>query len=53
LRAPNAALPPMVIFAVICVTLLIVAELIVMSAPKFTELTPPIKFVPVKTTSSV
>jgi len=57
LRAPNAALPPMVIFAVICVVPplagLTVVELIVMSAPKFTELTPSIKFVPVKTTSSV
>ena len=57
LRAPSAALASMEIFAVICVIPplagLIVAELIVMSAPKFTELAPSIKFVPVKTTSSV
>jgi len=53
LRAPNAALAPMVIFAVICVALLTTVEFKVMSAPKFTELTPSIKFVPVKTTSSV
>jgi len=53
LRAPSTALAPMVIFAVICVALLMVTELTVMSAPKFTELTPLIKFVPVKITSSV
>ena len=53
LRAPSAALASMVIFAVICVALFTVAEFKVMSAPKVTELTPSIKFVPVKTTSSV
>jgi len=57
LRAPNAALPPMVIFAVICVVPplagLTVVEFSVISAPKLTELTPSIKFVPVKTTLSI
>ena len=57
LRAPSAALASMVIFAVICVVPplagLTVVEFTVMSAPKLTELTPSIKFVPVKTTSSV
>jgi len=53
LRAPSAALASIVIFAVICVPLLTVVEFTVMSAPKLTELIPSIKFVPVKTTSSV
>ena len=53
LRAPNAAFASIVIFAVICVVLLTVVEFTVMSAPKLTELTPLIKFVPVNTTSSV
>jgi len=52
-RGPSAALAPMVIFAVICVALLTIVESTVMSAPKFTELTPLIKFVPVRTTASV
>jgi len=51
-RAPSAAFAPIVMLAVICVALLTVVELTVMSAPKLTELTPPIKFVPVKTTFS-
>jgi len=57
LRAPNAALASMEIFAVICVVPplagLTVVEFTVMSAPKLTELTPSIKFVPVKITSNV
>ena len=56
LRPPKAALSPMLILAVSCVSPLAgltVIEFTVMFAPKFTELTPSIKFVPVKTTSSV
>ena len=53
LRAPSKALAPIVIFAVICVVLLTVVEFRVISAPRFTELTPSIKFVPAKTTSNV
>ena len=52
-RAPVAALAAMVRFAVKFVELFTVVELTVMPLPTFTEVTPLIKFVPVKTTSSV
>jgi len=53
LRAPTAAAAVMVRFAVKLVELFTVVELTVMPLPTFTEVTPVIKFVPVKFTSSV
>jgi len=52
-RSPMAALAAMVRFAVKLVELFTVVELTAMPLPTFTEVTPSIKFVPVKTTSSV
>jgi len=52
-RASVAAAAVIVKFAVKLVALFTVVELIVISLPTFTEVTPSIKFVPVKTTSSV
>lgn len=51
-RAPVAAVPAIVMLAVIFVLLLTVVEFTVMSDPKLTELTPLMKLVPVNTTSS-
>jgi len=52
-RAPVAAPAAIVRFAVKLVELFTVVELTVMPLPTFTEVTPLIKFVPVKITSSV
>jgi len=52
-RDPVAALAPMVKFAVKLVELATVVELTVISSPALTEVTPLIKFVPIKTTSKV
>lgn len=52
-RAPGVAPDPIVMFAVICVALFTVVVFTVMFAPKLTELTPLMKLLPVKTTSSV
>ena len=52
-RVPVAALVVMVRFAVKLVELFTVVKLIAMPLPRFTEVTPLIKFVPVKITSSV
>src|SRR5438045_5128864 len=52
-RGPVAAVDAIVMFAVICVPLSTDAVLTVMLGPKLTELTPLMKFVPVKTTFSV
>ena len=52
-RAPVAAPAAIVRFAVKFVALFTVVELTVMPLPTFTEVTSSIKFVPVKTTSSV
>jgi len=51
--APMAATAVIVRFAVKFVELFTVVELIVIPAPALTAVTPLIKFVPVKTTSSV
>jgi len=53
LLAPAAAAEVMVRFAVKLVELFTVVELTVMPLPTFTEVTPVIKLVPVKFTSSV
>src|SRR6266849_4500921 len=50
LRGPVAAVEAMVMLAVIWVALSTEVVFTVMSEPKFTELTPLMKFVPVKTT---
>ncbi len=52
-RAPIVAPAPIVMFAVSCVALFTVVELTAMSAPTLTVLTPAMKPVPAKTTSSV
>jgi len=52
-RAPTVAFEAIVMLAVICVELSTVVEFAVIFVPKFTELTPVIKLVPVKTTFSV
>jgi len=53
LWAPMAVAAVMVTFAVKLVELLTVVECTVIPAPAFTAVTPRIKFVPVKTMSSV
>jgi hypothetical protein len=53
LCGPGAAEPVIVMFAVICVELLTVVLFSVIPAPTFTVLTPAMKSLPVKTTSSV
>ena len=53
LRAPIVAPDPIVIFAVRLVLLFTVTVLTVMFVPKLTVVTPLMKFVPVKVTSSV
>lgn len=52
-RGPSTALSAIVMFAVSCVALLIVVALTVISLPKLTLVTPAIKLLPFKTTSSV
>jgi len=52
-RGPVGAAAPIVILALILVPLLTVVEFTVMPDPKITELTPLMKWVPVKVTSSV